>query len=595
MPFVTESGYELRPDLDYTQKSLEFRSVGKDREKGGDSEYLKFIKNITDNRLKDYQLTHRDFLEDPHQTYDDFLRKLRGEETRQRGHDRPIYASFDNVVALSSGIVGSYLLLVREMINECIEEKNLTDISKEIYPIPIEIQDKIIRKRSHKFLESIKSLEKGQSLLKLVSYIGKESKNRFLNNKKAKEYLQVNIKDYEELSPEAKNILIVAYRNNILQAPEEYQSTDRTGHVVLESFMLNRLLTPAFRIPYRERWKIDMMSDKINKILLSDSDQPLPMTEEPLTISSDQLTFTETFCPIFSENCAADLTVKEYGGFLALPFRDDWHNFSMKILKNKFDSLITSFDISPNGDFTCKICEAIQKREWGLYEITYLNDNVFFEIGISLATCKHTFLILNKEEWERKWNNDENIKNFISTTEFLQYDVTEESIENDIRKQVMKTLNQTPWNKQVMENEKMMDTVFLAMPISSKYYKVTLKDEAIKALNNNNLTFVEPPPNYAEGLTLQRLFQLIVKSKYCIIDTTMFPHSDEKPDLHLDYIWRIFALGVAVGLKKSLIHCYNTSYTQRLFSDMKGKCTFTYKDLELKDKLEKHIKEGFKK
>ena len=595
MPFVTESGYELRPDLDYTLKSLEFRILGKDTKKGRDSEYLKLIKDITDSRLKDYLLNHTNFLANPEQTYGDFLRKLRGEETKKRGHDRPIYAGFNTVVALSSGIVGSYLLLVREMINERIEKEHKVNFSKDLCPIPIEIQDEVIRKRSHKFLESIKSLEKGQSLLKLVSYIGKESRKKFLKNLKAKEYLQVNIKNYEELLRESKDILIIAYRNNILQTPEEYQSTARTGQVVLESFILNRLLTPAFRIPYRERWKMDMKPDDINNILLSDSDQPLPITKKPLiSKQSTQSTLARTFCPIFSENCIADFISKEKGGFLALPFRDDWHIYSMKFLKDKFDILVTSLDISPNGDFTCKICEAIHNREWGIYEITYLNDNVFFELGLSLSNSKHTFLILNKEEWENKWCNNQNIKHFLSTTEVLPYFVTEESIENDIFIKVFKSLDKKPWNEEILENEKREKKVFIAMPISSRYYKKTLRKEVIKVLKDHHLNFLEPPSNYAEGLTIQRLFQLIVKSDYCIIDTTMFPHSDEKPDLYLDYVWRTYSLGIAVGLKKPLIHCYNASYTQRLFSDMRGKCTFIYKDLELKDKLDKNIQEMIK-
>jgi hypothetical protein len=70
------------------------------------------------------------------------------------------------------------------------------------------------------------------------------------------------------------------------------------------------------------------------------------------------------------------------------------------------------------------------------------------------------------------------------------------------------------------------------------------------------------------------------------------PRYRENPEMFADYLWRLFSLGVAAGLKKPLIHIFNSNYMEDVASDIRGKCTFCYKDDELYEKLLSSLKEA---
>jgi len=70
MTFVTDSGYEMRPTLDYTPQFLEYNDVG------FGSEYWKIVRDITNLRLNKYELTYKDLFGKPNQSVQDFLKRL---------------------------------------------------------------------------------------------------------------------------------------------------------------------------------------------------------------------------------------------------------------------------------------------------------------------------------------------------------------------------------------------------------------------------------------------------------------------------------------------------------------------------------------
>ncbi len=189
--YTTDSGYEMRPDLDYSQKFLEYSSVGKG------SGYWKLVRAITNKRLIRYSMDHSGLLEETDQTIDDFLQRLRG--LVSKGHDRPIYAGFDIIVEMSSGVVGTYLLLIREMVNLLLKSMNKQALSADDLPILTHFQDRVVRDRSRLLLGAILSLQDGHSIFKLVSVMGNKSRERLLANPVAQEYIQFKIKDYNKL------------------------------------------------------------------------------------------------------------------------------------------------------------------------------------------------------------------------------------------------------------------------------------------------------------------------------------------------------------------------------------------------------------
>lgn len=601
--YTTDSGYEMRPDLDYNQKFMEYNNVGKG------SEYWKLIREITNKRLAKYKIKYSTLLQETDQTIDDFLKRLRG--LVSKGHDRPIYAGFDIIVEMSSGIAGTYLLLVREMVNFVLKTQDKSTLETEDFPIPFHVQDRVVRDRSRLSLGAILSLKNGHSIYRLVSIMSNKSRERLLQNPVAQEYIQFKIRDYEKLleeSRESHDILIVAFSNNILHSPDS-NPTDRQKNVILKSLILNRLLTPALRIPYRDRWTVDTSADELKKILLADISQPMQITEEPpvsVIPQPVQYRFEESktspivrnsACRIFAGSYCkkvSQLSEGEPGPFLSLPFKEDWHKVIEKLIKEKIDNTITSLDISPNGDFTCKICENIHKKEYGIYEISVLNDNVVFEMGLSLGLGKHTFVIWNKEEWTTTWGiADSPIGFLIGGFEGIPYFVKDEDI-NRIKDNIQKCLNKNSWNKDEIMAEVESEKTFLALPLKSEYYKEYLKKDALKAVQEigiNKDKIINLPVDFKEGLTLINTFRWILQSRICIIDSTLLPNYKDDVELIADYTWRMFSLGVAVGLRKPLIHCFNSNYTQAIASDIRGKCTFHYKDLELKDKLTHSLKE----
>lgn len=605
--YTTDSGYEMRPDLDYSQKFLEYTDVGKG------SEYWKLVREITNKRLKKYNVDYSRLFEETDQTIDDFLKRLRGEISK--GHDRPIYAGFDLIVEMSSGVVGTYLLLVREIVNLALKSKKKSRFSDEDLPILAYVQNRVVRERSNLFLGAILSLEHGQSIYKLVSIMARRSRDRLLTNPVANEYIQFKIKDYDKLltgEREAHNRLVVAFRNNILHSPDSHP-TDRQKNVILRTLILNRLLTPAWRIPYRDRWSVEISADEISKILLLDESQPLQITEEPPVSSTPQpIQFPmgiipsgvtapivrDSSCRVFARQyCTkiSELCLGEPGPFLALPFREDWHRVTEELIKKKVNNAITSLDICPNGDFTCKICEYIHKKDYGIYEISVLNDNVVFEMGLSVGLGKHTFPIWNKEHWTTRWDmRDSSIMFLINGFEGLPYFVQEDEIATIVSK-IQKSIERNPWNKEeIMKVSEGKDEIFLALPIKSEYYKGCLKERALKALEGIGIERVRVmriPEDFKGGLNLINSFRWILQSKICIIDSTRLPYPEDDLESVADYLWRMFSLGVAVGLRRPLVHCFNSNYTVEPASDLRGKCTFHYKDTELQDKLSNALKE----
>lgn len=601
--YTTDSGYEMRPDLDYSQKFLEYTDVGRG------SEYWKLISEITNKRLIKYSVDYLGLFAKTQQTIGDFLKRLKGEVSK--GHNRPIYAGFDMIVEMSSGVAGTYLLLVREMINLMLKGKKPTAFSSIHLPIPAEVQNEVIRNRSNLSFGAILSLEHGQSIYKLVSIMGRKSRDRLLANPIAKEYIQYKIKNYGKLltgERQAHSRLIVAFRNNILHSPDT-RPTDRQQNVILRTLILNRLLTPALRIPYRDRWAVDIDAEEISKILLLKPGEPLPITDarptspapQPIQQTLETVTapvVRNSSCNVFSgEYCTkiSELCEEEPGLFLAIPFRDDWHRATEQLIKSKVKDAITALDVSPNGDFTCKICEHIHRREYGIYEMSVLNDNVIFEMGLSIGLGKHTFPIWNKEQWTKRWDTkDSSIMFLIGEFEGLPYFVKEDEVDKLMNK-IRESLQEMPWNKnEIRSFSGGKDEVFLALPITSEYYKSYLQGRAIKAIDEVGIDggrVIDLPSDFKSGLNLINTFRWILRSRICIIDSTKLPNTEGDLEAVADYVWRMFSLGVAVGMRKPLIHCFNSNYTQDPASDLRGKCTFHYRDLELQDKLSTALQE----
>jgi hypothetical protein len=215
-------------------------------------------------------------------------------------------------------------------------------------------------------------------------------------------------------------------------------------------------------------------------------------------------------------------------------------------------------------------------------------------MGLSLGIGKHTFPIWNKEKWAKKWTKDSKVQFLISGLEGLPYFVSDDGIKEMYAK-IVETLKSDPWNKrEILQDSHRCDRVYVALPVASEYYKRTLREEALKALDEVGIdrNIVDSmPERFEEGLTLINSFRSILAAKLCIIDSTCLPNYEENEEALADYVWRMFSLGVAFGLRKPLVHCFNVNYVSEVASDIRSKCSFVYKDSELRAKLIPALKE----
>jgi hypothetical protein len=581
MVFKDDSGFELMPRGDeFIIESIEYPELGEN------SDYFRLVKDIVNNRLKEYDLEVNDIFKESSDSITEFLSKLKGEQGK--GHIRPYYAGFGNLIHMSSGVIRTFLMLAKKIIDELLKFQSAQTLNKSILPVSVDIQTEVINTESSSFLDSIESMEDGLLLSKLVYFVGNESRKRLLNNPKANEYIQLQIKDYGVIDRESQIILTKAVTNNVFHSYQLAHRTTRRGFIAIRSLIVNRLLTPALRIPFRDRWRMDFPANKISEIL---------GTSNPIDISDhkpqSQLTFDSKYCPVISDNCnRIKLDYQGDGCFYASPIRTDWTSKARDLFKKQFPKFVVAIEHPPNGSITCKICEMIHNSYHGIYELTDLNENVLFELSLALSRMKHAFFVLNTE-----WPIQQ-IEALLGQ-EYIPYNVVESQIAKICEEKINQIIDsgQEPWNATLLNNMQIKtqdNSILLVMPKESPYYEKTLTVE-VKQLLESDLNYkVALPTDYSGGDWFYNLLKDVVAAKYCIIDTTRLPSQYDTSEQRftkkeLDYLHRIFIFGLTVGLRKTILHGYNTAYNKKVFTDMQGHCHFKYDDSSLIKELRNRV------
>ncbi|MBW8042527.1 MAG: hypothetical protein FVQ85_21375 [Planctomycetes bacterium] len=585
MVFTDDSGFELTGRADeFTIESMEFPKLTKG------SSYYSLVKQIVNNRLEQYGLTHKDLFEESEDNTRDFLAKLRGEV--RRGHTKCEYAGFNTLVHLSSGVIRTFLLLGQKIIDKHLNQESSPKLSKFVLPVPVDVQTEIVNNESSEYLDAIESYKNGALILKLVHYLGKEARDKLLSNETANEHIQFQIKNYPNLEESAKEILTRAVTKNVFHAYQLSHRTNRRGYVSIKSLVLNRLFTPALRIPYRDRWRIDVDVDTINEILQS---------TKPINISNNrpvkQYTLNSAYCPVISGECDkidSSITVNN-GCFYASPIQTNWTAIAKDFFNKQFKKFEFAPEYPPKGLLTCKICEMIHRNYFGIYEITDLNENVIFELALALARKKHAFAIVNTEAYKYK-----QIKALLGI-EYIPYQVVEDEIKEVCKEKIKPEIRKDePWNaKEInrLQSKTLQENVLLAMPQTTRYYTKTLTKKVKSTLEDKFKYKVIPSNDYSKGNWFINLLNTLFDSQYCIIDTTELPPQEPTNDLitkeRLDYLQRIFILGFAVGFRKKILQGYNTAYCNRIFTDMQGNCHFEYNDTTLVTEITDRIPKVF--
>jgi hypothetical protein len=585
MVFKDDSGFELMPRGDeFTIESIEYPDLGEK------SDYYRLVKDIVNNRLKEYGILADDLFEESTDKIDSFLSKLKGEVGK--GHVRPRYAGFDTLVHISSGIIRTFLVLAKKILDEWLKQKGTEQLNKNILPISVETQSSVVYTESSLFLDAIESREKGLQMAKFVYYVGNESRQKLLNNQVANEYIQLKITNYDDIKPEVQEILTRAVTNNVLHSYQLSHRTTRRGVISIKALVLNRLLTPVFRIPFRDRWTMDIEAKKLNEII---------GRLDPIDISYHkpqlQKTFMSQYCPVISGDCdRIDPRPKGTGCFYGSPIRIDWTSLARDLFAKQFMHFEVAIESPPKGDLTCKICEMIHGAEFGIYELTDLNENVIFELALGLSRGKHSFPVVNIEY------PVEQIKGMLGV-EYIPYDVVESDIEKICSEKIKAVVNagEKPWNAKMIEQHRATPverSILIAMPRESIYYEKTLA-KGVRDILENELGFHSIfPVDYSTGNWFQNLVRDVQGAAFCFIDTTNLPTEYGKYEgrfspKELDYLQRLFILGLAVGFRKRSLHGYNTAYSKKIFTDMQGHCHFTYSDSTLFTEIKRRVPDVF--
>ncbi len=277
-----------------------------------------------------------------------------------------------------------------------------------------------------------------------------------------------------------------------------------------------------------------------------------------------------------------------------IPFKDEWISDPRKWIK---DALLNCNVICKDTEdfpalsiILCKICSCVRQYPFGIFEITELNPNVVFELGMATGLNKTNFLFVFKDKISTKYK-DNFPPNPLGGIEYVYYDLTKSSILNKINEKVkpvvdnIRNLNDKKCRiiDSVCEHAERYSAnegkkIFYGFPAENKSF---FEEEVFKIIEDMTKPSSYSVEKFSPAKSLNELCQICKKVKeasFCVIDTTYNDFS------------MLFALGVAFGKDKKFIQLHNTSLSEdRPISDLRP-WAIEYKNTEqLKNELEKEI------
>lgn len=546
---------------------------------------------------------------------------------REKGRDK-LYAGFDEYVSFSSGIVRQFILLCRDVFSLAHARGVAIEEGK---PIPLKIQLEAAEKvsRNQLLIESIKSIPSGYGpkLVRLIQDLGRI----------------LEAKLYWSTEPQANRFEIIdsqKFMNDKYAIPKEIiENGLRMPHFISETafrpkqlwysissftFSLNGIFAPILKIPLEKRWRTpltvvelrDLCSDENREEALrriieqikgkrrivrgkkKRKEEPVERQQTIFAILNTPISLSN--CPITDYGCNQNLIdyIIEAGNlkaFLAVPFDiNSWvydpRRWIKSAMADHFKIRCVDVDDFPNvGLILCKICSCVRQMPIGLFEITELNPNVIFELGIATALNKLNFMLVYRDKIPREYEKNYPPKP-LSGIDYIPYELSENAIIRTVNDKILPTVNEAikhgenQWcwilrgkcsHKEVkLEPNK----IFIGLPYDkNRAFFEELEKLLKKILSKYNAKFFKPARSLNE---LCQLCREIRKSSFCILDTTS------------DDITMLFALGVAFGKDKKFIQLHNTSLSpERSISDLRS-WAVEYKNIS---ELEKTLKEELSK
>lgn len=217
---------------------------------------IEFFEKLSDTRLKKNGQSIK-------------IKDLLPEAEIKEEHD---YSGFKNYCLLSSGIIRSYITLVKDTIYDSYPEICQNKI--EIESIPPKKQNQVIKIKSRIHFNNFSGCKNPSEVKILIEILGSlfksilaKSEDRIQNNIKGelRTVSQIQIKDYEKLNPFLKELFIDAENNNLLQRPLTSRTTKKDSAPYI-GYKFHRLLIPYFYLKLPNRFPRTIPADQMNKI-----------------------------------------------------------------------------------------------------------------------------------------------------------------------------------------------------------------------------------------------------------------------------------------------------------------------------------------
>lgn len=525
---------------------------------------------------------------------------------RKKGRDK-LYAGFDEYVGLSSGVVRQFILLCHEAFSIA-NQRGINIEAGE--PIPIEIQSKAANKESIELLEiKTGSSEYGSKLVRFIKDLGR--------------ILQAKL--YYSSEPQANRFEIVdSEKFNIdeYKIPREIiENGLRLPHFLSESsfkpkqpqysfsftFSLNWIFAPALKIPPEKRWQTplrayelrDICSDNMREEVIEKIIEQIrgkkritrgkkgrkeqsiikqrSVLEEPITLTN---------CPVTDHGCNQNLVKcplieAKAKAFLAVPFDvHSWVFDPRRWIKNAMTDQfkircvdVDEYPIIKGGQILCKICSCVRQMPIGLFEITELNPNVIFELGMATALNKLNFMLVYEEKIPDEYKSEYPPKP-LSGIEYISYEIGENAIIKTIKEKILPTITeaikheQNQWcsilrgdcPRKEIRPQPMKILIGLPYDKNPEFFgevENLLKNIILENMSGKyNVEAFNPAQSLSE---LCQICQKVRESSFCIVDTT-----DNDTSM-------LFALGVAFGKDRKFIQLHNSSFSrERPISDLRN-------------------------
>jgi len=263
-------GKALQVPHDYTYLDLSWLGRSPD-DRYSDTLYEQYLERIINKQLEigKYQRQIKDYLEDLPYRHQDLINLLARREQKDVK-----FAGWNLIIQLSSKTVRDGLALCEAIFREYDEKfpEKFEELKRGIGKIPIDVQDRAIRKYSREAYANLINIEyMGEEIFNIVRNFGGISQSylsREITREAERKYEVITIerRDSKKLSEKARERLRKLIRYSVFIDRGLSFSREEIG--LVQKFTLHKKFTPALMTTYREREHLRLSKEQLERLLL---------------------------------------------------------------------------------------------------------------------------------------------------------------------------------------------------------------------------------------------------------------------------------------------------------------------------------------